>query len=197
MKRMLLLRSLLQSFLKMMNSCNSKLPNDKCSQSSPIIICNLHLVSNPALDYWLLLQTCREKQNIPTTTSPKQRRHKWVELNLRKQRQWFLLDVSNFAGSVSIRQQELRIRGLLAFCLHIPRFILLLLPWKSIIRCTTTACCSDVWTRFWEEAILHIISRFSIYPNLSRPAAIELIVDSALSNYKHCSTNKEICFSLL
>jgi len=71
MKRMLLLRSLLQSFLKMMNSCNSKLANDKCSQSSPIIIasCNLYLVSNPALDYWLLLQTCREKQNIPTTTS--------------------------------------------------------------------------------------------------------------------------------
>ncbi len=71
MKRMLLLQSLPQSFLKMMNSCNSKLANDKCSQSSPIVIasCNLLLVSNPALDYWLLLQTCREKQNIPPTTS--------------------------------------------------------------------------------------------------------------------------------
>jgi hypothetical protein len=42
-----------------------------------------------------------------------------------------------------------------------------------------------------------IISRFSIYPNLSRLAAAELILESALSNYKHCSTNKEICFSLL
>ena len=120
-----------------------------------------------------------------------------MELNLRKQRQWFLLDVSNSAGGVRIRQQELRIRGLLAFCLHIPRFILLFLRWKSIIRCTTTPCCSDVWTRLWEEAILHIISRFSIYPNLSRPAAAELIMESALSNYKHCSTNKEICFPLL
>ncbi len=50
---MLLLRSLLQSFLKMMNSCNSKFANPKCSETSPIIIasCNLHLVSNPALDY--------------------------------------------------------------------------------------------------------------------------------------------------
>jgi len=84
-----------------------------------------------------------------------------VELNLRKQCQWFFLDVSNSAGGVKIRQQELRIWGLLTFCLHIPRFILLFLRWKSIIRCTTTTHCSDVGTRFWEEAILHIISRFS------------------------------------
>ncbi len=54
-----------------------------------------------------------------------------------------------------------------------------------------------MWTRLWEEAILHIISKFSIYPNLSRLAAAELIMESALSNYKHCSTNKEICFPLL
>jgi hypothetical protein len=145
--------------LKMMNSCNSKLANNKCSQSSPTVIAssNLHLVSNPALDYWLLLQTCTFRQQ----PAPKQLQHKRVELNLRKQRQWFLLDVLNSAGGVKIRQQELRIRGLLAFCLHIPRVILLFLRWKSIIRCTTTTCCSDVGTRFWEEAILHIISRFS------------------------------------
>ncbi len=73
-----------------------------------------------ALLFWLLLAVCTYCQILHCTTdccckpvernktfprqpAPKQLPHQWVELNLRHHRQWFLLDVSNFAGGVQIR----------------------------------------------------------------------------------------------
>ncbi len=84
---MLLLQSLLQSFLKMMNSCNSKLANTKWSQSSPTVIasCNLHLVSNPTTD--CCCKPVERNKTFQQQPAPKQLQHKWVELDLRKQRQ--------------------------------------------------------------------------------------------------------------